>query len=448
MTTTRAMALLHRLRRRLASEQGSFLIEALVTAAILLTAGAGVVLALQTAHAQTGLQRAKAVATDVAQTKLDELRSRAYNTLRPLNETATVTQDGITFTVVSTATPVAQTGAPSGCNNQRARDYMSLKTTVTWPKMGTRRPVVLDTLIAAPVGAGGGLVVSVTGGAGQGVQGIPLALSSGGGSATTDSGGCARWDAVSAGTGYALTTSVNGYVEPDGTQDVSITGINIVAEDTAQESFAYDLGGTVAVRFQQRLASSTSPSDVPNALIPSGVTLTNGSLPAGVTKAFTSISGATGTAGLFYPFPSSYGISVDSCTAAQPTGTGLPTAAYPSVTVPRGGSVSTTLELPSLNLRLTNNGTTTLPSDIVVRIQTACGTIITNRTIDTTTRTLANPGLPWGSGYDVCVSSASANRRARTGTSGMDNKTYAAPGGTGVTTLDMTAPTLSNACPF
>jgi type II secretory pathway pseudopilin PulG len=442
------MALLIRLRRRLASEEGSFLIEALVTAAILLSASAGVVLALQTAHAQTGLQRATALATDVAQTKLDLLRTRAYNTLRPLNETDTITRQGIVFTVVSTATPVAQNGAPSGCNNQRARDYMSLKTTVTWPKMAQAKPVVLDTLVAAPVGAGGGLVVSVTGGAGQGVQGIPLALSSGGGSATTDASGCARWDAVSAGTGYALTTSVSGYVQPNGQQDVAITGINIVAEETAQESFAYDRGGSVAVRFQQRLASSTSPSDVPNALLPSGVTLANGSLPAGVTKAFGSTSGATGTAGLFYPFPSSYGIYVDSCTAAQPTGTGLPTAAYPSVTVPAGGSASTTLELPSLNLRVTNNGSTTLPTDIVVRIKTACDTIITNRTIDTSTRTLANPGLPWGSGYDVCVSSASANRRARTGTSGMDNKTYAAPGGTGVTTLDMTAPTSSNSCLF
>jgi len=347
--------------------------------------------------------------------------------------------------VIKTAMPVAQTDAPSGCNNQRARDYMSLKTTVTWPKMGKRKPVVLDTLVAAPVGAGGGLVVSVTGGAGQAISGIPLTLSSGGGTATTDVSGCARWDAVAAGTGYALTGGVDGYVKPNGERDIAITGINIVAEETAQESFAYDRGGTVNVRFQQRVSGATAASDLPNALLPSGVTLTNAG--ATVTKAFTTTSGATGTAGLFYPFPSSYGIYVDGCTAAQPTGT-LPANAYPSVTVPAGGSVNTTLELPSLNLRVINNGATALPNDIVVRIRTACDTIITNRTIDTTSRTLANPGLPWGSGYDVCVSSASANRRARTSGSGIDNKTYAAPGGTGVTTLDMQPPTTLNACPF
>ena len=33
--------------------------------------------------------------------------------------------------------------------------------------MGPRDPVVLQTMVAAPIGAGGGLVVSVTGATGQ-----------------------------------------------------------------------------------------------------------------------------------------------------------------------------------------------------------------------------------------------------------------------------------------
>ena len=157
------MASLRRLRRRLASEGGSLLIEVLVSASILLTVSAGVVLVLMTSHAQSALQRSKALATDVAQTKLDGLRAIGYNDLRPLSETTTVTEGGIDFTVVSTATPVSQTDAPTGCLTSRARDYMSLKTTVTWAEMGPRKPVVLQTMVAAPIGAGGGLVVSVTG---------------------------------------------------------------------------------------------------------------------------------------------------------------------------------------------------------------------------------------------------------------------------------------------
>ena len=114
LTTTRGMASLRRLRRRLASEGGSLLIEVLVSASILLTVSAGVVLVLMTSHAQSALQRSKALATDVAQTKLDGLRAIGYNDLRPLSETTTVTEGGIDFTVVSTATPVSQTDAPDG----------------------------------------------------------------------------------------------------------------------------------------------------------------------------------------------------------------------------------------------------------------------------------------------------------------------------------------------
>jgi hypothetical protein len=424
------------LRRRLSSEEGSFLIEALVTAAILLVVSAGVMLALQTAHAQSALQRSKALATDVAQTKLDELRSRAYNDLRPLNETSTVVEGGMTFTVLSTASKVAQAGAPSGCDNQRARDYMSLKTTVTWAKMGSRKPVVLDTLVAAPVGAGGGLIVNVTGGAGQAVPNIPITLSSGGGSATTDASGCARWDAVAAGTGYGLTASVAGYVQPNGEQAVAITPIAIVAEETAQTNFAYDRGGSLGIRFQQRRYGATTATDVPDPVTIGAVSLSNAS--ATVVKGVGAGTGTTGTAGLFYPFPSSYAVYADTCPAARPGTT-------PAVTVPAGGSVSTVLELPSLNVRVQNNGSSTLPTDTVVRVKTACGTVYDNLTVRPADGTLTNPGFPWGAGFQVCASSASANRRARI--SSIDNKTYAAPT-SGGTLLNMQAPVSGNACPF
>jgi hypothetical protein len=422
-----AMAPFRRLRRRLASEEGSFLIEALVTAAILLTVSAGVVLALQTAHAQSGLQRAKAIATDVAQTKLDELRSRAYNSLRPLNETDTLDRGGIRFTVVSTASTVAQTGAPSGCNNQRARDYMSLKTTVTWPRMGQRKPVVLDTLVAAPVGAGGGLIVNVTGGAGQGVPGIPLLLSSGAGSATTDAGGCARWDAVSAGTGYSLTTSVNEYVQPNGEQDVAITGINIVAEETAQESFAYDRGGSASINFRQRNSTNTLV-DVASTALPKDVVLSNASTT--VTKPVAAVSGAIGRAGLFFPYPSSaYAAYADKCTAA------MPPSNTASIVVTAGAESPTVdLVLPSLNVKATNNSGATLSTDYL-RIRTDCGTIY-ERPLRVSDGLLADPGLPYGTNFTVCAVSPSTNRRGMS--TGVSNASYAAPG-TSPTTINMTS---------
>jgi hypothetical protein len=444
---------LRRLRRRLPSEEGSLLIEVLVSAAILLTVSAGVVLALQTAHAQTALQRSKALATDVAQTKLDLLRSQAYNALRPLNETDTVTEGGMDFNVVSTATPVSQAGAPTGCANSRARDYMNLKTTVTWAEMGTRSPVVLQTMIAAPVGAGGGLVVSVTGAQGQNISGIPLTLASGSvsaGTATTDTSGCARWDAVNAGSGYALTGEVPGYVQPNGESAVSITGINIAAEETATKSFAYDRGGAVRVRFRQKRNGSTDsivnvdPGFIPQDLsLSASNTITKSVVPAGTTGD----AGATGVAGLFYPYPSTaYSIYADSCpsakpsTTTQPSGT-LPAGAAPSTLVTPGGTMPTAttaidLLLPNLNVKVAGGNTTTTR----VNVLTGCGTLYKDITINSSGY-LVNPGLPYGTGFKVCVIDGTKKASA----SSVSNTSYDRPGVSTPTTI--TLPSFGGTCP-
>jgi type II secretory pathway pseudopilin PulG len=435
------MAVLRSLRRRLASdEQGSLLIEVLVSASILLTVAAGVVLVLQTAHAQSGLQRAKALATDVAQNKLDEIRARDYNTLRALNEETTADEGGMRFSVATRVTPVAQTDAPGGCSTSRARDYYSVKTTVSWNKMGNRKPVVLDTLVAAPIGAGGGLVVTVTGGSGQPTPNIPLSLSSGGGTATTDVSGCARWDAVSVGTGYGLSGSVPGYVKPDGEQDIAVGGISIVAEDTARQTIAYDRAGTIKVQFKERPSGSAGAIDVPSpSLLPDGVTLFNASARV-VREAAQSQSGAIGTWGPFYPFSSSYQVYADTCTAAQP-GAGAPLSGRASGIVPAGGSVNAILELPSLGLRFTNNGTAPAAGGITVGIKTACGTVFT-RTVKAD-GTLANPGLPYSTNLTVCARNAGDTMRiVRTG---LTNTAYAAPSGA---STEVRLTTSGTTCPF
>ena len=430
------MASLRRLRRRLASEGGSLLVEVLVSASILLTVGAGVVLVLMTSDAQSSLQRSKALATDVAQNKLDALRAIGYNDLRPLSETVTVNEGGVDFTVVSTATPVAQTDAPTGCLTSRARDYMSLKASVTWAEMGTRKPVVLQTKVAAPIGAGGGLVVSVTGALGQAVPNIPITLSSGGGAASTDATGCARWDAVSAGSGYSLSASVPGYVQPNGQQDVNITGLNIAAEETAQKSFAYDRGGSVRLQFLQKTVAAPLGTPVDADALPADVVLAASN---SITKPVTPVSGAVGSAGLFYPYPATaYSVYADNCTAAKPAAT----APVTTTLITAGGTMPTAttslpLQLPNLNVRVVNGNTGTTK----IWVKTACGTIIGPRAI-VADGTMKNPGLPYGTGFTVCAVDGS-KKVSRT----VDNTTYTAPSAT--TTNILTVPLVNGGtCPF
>jgi hypothetical protein len=432
------MASLRRLRRRLASEGGSLLVEVLVSASIMLTVGAGVVLALITSDAQSSLQRSKALATDVAQTKLDALRAIGYNDLRPLTETTTVTEGGVDFTVVSTATPVAQSDAPTGCLTSRARDYLSLKATVTWAEMGARKPVVLQTMVAAPIGAGGGLVVSVTGALGQAVPNIPIALSSGGGSATTDPSGCARWDAVAAGSGYSLSASVPGYVQPNGQQDVNITGLNIAAEETAQKSFAYDRGGQVRVRFRQKTTAFPGGANVETGSLPPSVTVgTSDPIVRSVVPIATE-PGIGVPQDRFYPYPSTaYSIYADTCPSAKP-----PVAQTASTLIPAGGVAPSPtgyvdLQVPSLNVRVTGGGSAT-----EVAVKTACGTIIGDRTI-LGDGTLRNPGLPYGTGFTVCAVDGS-KRAVATNVANTDYTN--APLVTTPTTLALS--TFGATCPF
>ena len=434
MTTTRGMASLRRLRRRLASEGGSLLVEVLVSASILLTVGAGVVLVLMTSDAQSSLQRSKALATDVAQNKLDALRAIGYNDLRPLSETATVTEGGVDFTVVSTAAPVSQTDAPTGCVISRARDYMTLKASVTWAEMGTRKPVVLQTMVAAPIGAGGGLVVSVTGALGQAMPNIPVMLSSGGGSATSDASGCARWDAVAAGSGYSLSASVPGYVAPNGQQDVNITGLNIEAEETAQKSFAYDRGGSVRLQFQQKTAARRLDPSTPTAARRRRARrerqhhqarhardrrrrLGRPLLPVPVDRVL-------GLRGQLHGGQAGDRLAVHDDAHHRRRHRALRDRLVP-------------LQLPNLDVRVLNGNTATTK----IWVKTACGTIIGPRAI-LGDGTLKNPGLPYGTGFTVCAIDGS-KKVSRT----LDNTSYAAPARS--TTNILTVPLVNGGtCPF
>ncbi len=114
----------------------------------------------------------------------------------------------------------------------------------------------------------------------------------------------------------------------------------------------------------------------------------------------------------------------------------------PSITVQAGvQSPRADLTLPSLNVKVTNNGSATLPADTRVRVKTACGTIIEDLTLRAGNGTLTNPGLPYGDNFQVCATTSGRSARAT-----VNNTSYAAP--TGATTLNMTTTTSSNRCWF
>jgi hypothetical protein len=218
---------------------------------------------------------------------------------------------------------------------------------------------------------------------------------------------------------------------------VNITGVNIAAEQTAQKSFAYDRGGSVRLQFRQKTTAAPTGADLEASAIPQDVSLAASDT---ITKPVTPVSGAIGSAGLFYPYPSTaYSIYADNCTAAKP-GTGAP--ASPTTLITAGGTMpsatgATQLQLPNLNVRVLNGNTVTT----TVWVKTACGTIYKSRAI-VSDGTLKNPGLPYGTGFKVCAVDGS---RIASGT--FDNTSYNAP--SAASTNLLTLPLVSGgSCPF
>jgi hypothetical protein len=389
-------------RRRLSSESGGVLIEVIVSAAVLLTASAGIVLALQTADAQTGQQRYRAVAANLAATEIERLRSLKFDGLVDLKTTPhqqTESVDGVGYTVRSTTDwAMAADTRASGClQASRSPQALKLTTTVSWPNMGTRAPVTISSLMAAPAGASkshGALIVQVVDHDGLGVPDLSVALV-GPSTATgvTDVNGCVKFSDLVPGMGYRIQFSKPGWATPDGQNAVDAT-VDVVAGQTQTKSFQYDNGAKATVNFVVQTPGGKVPTRVrgvtwshPSAITPAQETQ---SLP-GTTEASTFISRALPTNA------APYGVYADICTQTNP---GASAVAQQTVSVP--GTVE--VRLPALNLQvLLKSGfaAATPYANADVFVTTPCPTRYTRKT--GADGYLTDRGLPWAATLQVCV---------------------------------------------
>jgi Tfp pilus assembly protein PilV len=253
------------------SESGMTLIEVLVCALMVALMAMAVLAGLDAMARQSGSLRTRADAQAVAQQSQNRLKGYNINELSNLNRTYTTAKlDGVQFTVHETANYVSDsTGAPS-CTNPTT-DYLRTISTVTWPNMGTRPPIVVTGVLTPPIAsidsAHGTLAVMVKAASGAGISGVNVSLSgTSSASGVTDSTGCALFGDVPAGayTISAASPSIN-YVDmatgavitagaPD-TQNASVIGGR-----TASIEFDMDVGGTINYSFQSTIVSSPIPT--------------------------------------------------------------------------------------------------------------------------------------------------------------------------------------------
>jgi Tfp pilus assembly protein PilV len=411
--------------RGLGREQaGMTIIEVLVAAIIVVAVSLGALGAIDAATHSTGQERNRAAADGVAQADQARLRSFRISDLANLNQTRTVIEDGMTYTVVSRGAFVTDSTGTASCDQGTASaDYIKTTSTVTWPNMGTRPAVVAESIISPPNGAvasdHGALAIEVDDAQNNGIPNVPVSGSGADSfSGTTGSTGCAIFGDLQAGD-YTLSVSgiATGLVDHDGNPPTSHP-TSVIAQSTNTVVLQYANPGSIPVSFTTRTNGNGS-------LIASkadSIMVFNTGMTAATQFGTAGTQATTITATPLFPFSSPDAVYAGLCEADNPNPNDVSPAPVPqaiaSVTVPAGGSSPATIQLPALVISV-RSGTSSLSQGSLVSGATV--TIADDNCPDSpttgyervmttnTSGTLANPGLPY-SVYDVCVGNSTRHK--------------------------------------
>lgn len=393
------------------------MIEVLVSALIVVIVGGAVLTTLQATARSAGDSRQRSIAQAIAQEDQARLRSMRISSLNRLDQTYPVTLDDITFSVNSTGVFVNNTSGTASCTSgESSADYVRVTSTVTWPSIGKRPEVMMQSIVSPSNGSldpgHGTLTFSAINAAGLPLPGVGI---SGGGpanfSGTTDASGCANFADLPAGN-YTVTPTAAGLVDKFGKPPATLNpSPGVIPSGTNTMQLQYDQPGTLEVGFEHRVGSSTefkASSQRSIAIFNAGTGLSSptfvsapGSSPALAIKS-----------GSLFPFTSKYAVYAGSCKDNNPNPESNPLApgaeAVTGITVLPGGAMKGMVKLPALNLLVKKSGAATA---IKVKIT---GTCSFSREYAGTTGTALEVGLPWGS-YSICAqigSGFSATRKS------------------------------------
>ena len=397
---------------RISDQSGFGLVEVLVSAVLVVIMAAGTLMAIQSTQRTTAEERHRAIAHGIAQEDQARLRAFRISALANLNETRQIVADDGAYSVKSRADFVTDSTGTASCEqNTAAADYIRISSTVTWPSIGSRPAVVIQSIVAPPNGAiaanRGALAIAVKGGADQPIPNIALSGAGAGSfSGATSENGCVIFGNLPAGN-YTLTTNAPGYVNKDG-QPPGTVNTSVVALSTNTLALQYDEPGGVDLSFTTLKDGQLVQSSAERV-----VAFNTGMTAAQV---FTAAAGPAEvlTADPLFPFSSPDTLYAGGCQANNPNPddeVGAPgEEALASVQVMPGQVAEAEIQLPSLKLLvLSGTGASSPGSPVsgasVVLTDTECAaegeTVKINRTTDATGG-LTDPGLPWST-YDICV---------------------------------------------
>ena len=318
------------LRARIHDEQSGFtLIEVMVSAMLVVILSVGVLKALDAAEASSGGNKARGTAANLAQQDQERLRSFRAKELSNARETRTRTVAGVVYTIVSRSDWVSDSSGSKSCNGASARaDYMSIRSTVTWPDMRGAKPVSTNSVVAAPSGSfgdEGSLGVQVLNRTGGGQGGVTVLVSGPKNlSDTTDANGCVFFGYLPEGN-YTVTFSKAGHVDANGVTNVSRV-IGVQNETTQVQTIDYDLAANMTVTATTKRGTAATQSTTINHL-----SLGHANVASPGYRLFgngTPVASIAATN--LFPFTGAYSAYSGNCagnnpTALSPAGTVLPT---------------------------------------------------------------------------------------------------------------------------
>jgi len=386
---TRSVGVLRRVRGT--ADAGTTLIEVVIAAVllgILSTAVLGII--LQTQAVEVG-NRARVAAANLAAREIDLVREeflRSDSAPLDLEAQGTVTNphplpggtageplvvDGTPYTVVRSVGWITtdQYGV-SACEggNLVAYPTLGVKVTVTWPGMGSIKPVTSSAVLAPEKGTGVAtdesfVAVKVTGADAQPSVGRTVRVQAAGftRTGTTDDSGCAVVrvsPATGAGTQYTVSLGDPGYVDISGSNTPSKT-TGLVAQGTLNNSvrFSYDLAGSVRIVLTDPDGGTLSNADVAG----SQVTLVAAEYSGASGSTVYTVSGVTTTITGLWPtqYSAYFGTT--------------PPAEFPAAALEPGGTV--TLEVP---FEFASTTITGLPAGTqsVIAVPSGAGTTCTS----------------------------------------------------------------------
>ena len=420
-------------------EAGIAIIEALVSALVLLIFSIGVFTLLTGSERATAQERHRAQANQLAQQELERVRSLRIVDLVSLNTTRYVLEDG---TQLSTGCPTSgaqsrqtcytlnaqstfqnEPAASNGCSaGTGSRDYMLVTVTASWSSMGPLHPVKASTIVSPPSGSlvpnSGTILVNVVDARNAGISGVVLTGSGAASfSGTTGPTGCVLFRNLPVGN-YTMSAggAVSGMVDQDGSAPSNRT-VSVVDQGTNTVNLQYDRPGALRVSFTTLSYTGAVVNSTGD-----GITAYNTGMS--VAKTFTGANSATltTTSTLFpYPSPSAYSVYAGTCPSnnPDPTAAGANPLAFANVTVPASGTGTTpdnVIQLPSLWLTVRDGSSSTSQGNVVngadVHITDMnCSPLVT-RTLatnnsgqlaDATGTAATDPGLPYSTNYRVCA---------------------------------------------